>query len=116
MASRSLQLRLLLQLQQRHVEIATVGPDRADLERDGGDESERARAIRERADCSRAALDLAVQSLEAVGRADPGPVLARERVELRRCGEAVVKALHRLGHLRADPALQRLDAAASVLA
>ncbi len=41
---------LLVRPQQRHVEVTAIGPGRGDLERDRGDEPERAGAVGERAD------------------------------------------------------------------
>src|SRR5438093_85713 len=53
----------------RHVEVAPRTPDLGGAEHDGGDESQRARAVGECADRVDAALDLAVEPLDAVRRA-----------------------------------------------
>ena len=60
-----------------HVEVDAVAPDAGRLQRDGGDEPQRARAVGEGADGACAALDLAVQAFESVRRADAHPVLSR---------------------------------------
>ncbi len=49
-----------LGLQERHIQVAAVGPHRRDLEGDCGDEPERTRAVREGPHRSRPALDLTV--------------------------------------------------------
>ena len=72
------------------------------LEGDGSDEPQGAVAIREGADAPSAPLDLAVQSLKAIGRADPRPMFSREGVELRGCAEPLLKAAESLGDLPAE--------------
>jgi hypothetical protein len=72
------------------------------LESDGGDEPQRAVAVREGADAARAPLHLAVQPLEAVGRADARPVLTREGEELGGGIEARLETGKRLRHLPAQ--------------
>src|SRR5690606_27513601 len=79
--------------EQRHVEVDAVAPDGRHLERDCGDEAQRARAVWESADGARAAFDLAMYALEPVCRADTRPVLLGKRVVRRRVGEAAFEAL-----------------------
>jgi hypothetical protein len=57
----------LLGLEQRHVEVAAIGPHVSGLEGDGGDETQGTVAIREGTDAPGAPLDLTVEPLEAVG-------------------------------------------------
>ena len=84
----------------RHVEVATVVPDRSGLEGDGGDQPERALSIRERANGLGPPFDLSVEALDSVGRVDPGPVTLWKREELRRGVESVFEARKRLWDLR----------------
>src|ERR1700760_4505564 len=76
---------------QGHVEVDAVAPDTRDLEGDGGDEAERAGAVGEGADGARAAFDLAVQALEAVGRADAQAMGLGEREVRGGVGEAALE-------------------------
>ena len=83
--------------EQGHVEVDAVAPDARDLESDGGDEAQRARAVGEGTDGARAAFDLAVQALEAVGCAD-AHVMRLWEGEVR--GRVVETALEALDGLR----------------
>lgn len=56
-------------LEERQIQVASVVPCLRHPDGDSGDESERAGSVGERADSFDPALDLAVEALEAVGRA-----------------------------------------------
>ena len=85
--------------EQGHVEVDAVAPDAGHLDGDGGDETQRARAVGEGADGPRAAFDLAVQALEAVRRADARAVCLGEGEVRGRVVEAALETLDRLGEL-----------------
>src|SRR5215208_6903233 len=98
-------------VEEGHVEVDAVAPDGHGLERDGGDEAQGAGAVGERTDGARAALDLAVEALEAVVRADAHPMLLGEREVLGGGVEAALEALDGLGELLGEAvaeAAQRL--------
>ncbi len=76
-----------------------ISPHAGGLKGDGGDEPQRAVAIRKGADAASAARDLALEPLKAVGRRDASPMFTWEGVELGGGREALLQTAEGLGDL-----------------
>src|SRR5215208_6492817 len=94
--------RLALRSARGDVEVDAVAPDGHRLHCDSGDQPQGAGAVGEGADGAGAALDLAVEALEAVAGADANPVCLGERVVRGAVDEAAVEAGDRLRELRSE--------------
>src|ERR1051325_42084 len=101
----------VIRVEHGHVEVDAVTPDAGRLQCDGGDEPQRAGAVREGADGAGSTLDFAVQAFEPVRRADAHPVLLGEGVVRRRVGEAALETGDSLGKLLREARAEAAQAA-----
>jgi hypothetical protein len=89
------------------VEIWPITPLLRLLNNHRRDEAQAASLIKERTDATRAALDLDVETFDAVGGADIFPMQLRKCIKDRGRCPAFVEYLHRVGQLFAEPCFER---------